>query len=76
MKGILRRHFQFRLENCFGHFKELMIQIKYNGKSVINYLKEEDFMTLFSLTENDTCNTFKSEDDSSIKLLFAKENYK
>ena len=53
-----------------------MIQIKYNGKSVIDYLKEECFVTLFSLTENDTCDTFKSKDDSSIKLLFAKENCK
>ncbi len=30
----------------------------------------------FSLMENDTCDTFKSKDDSSIKLLFAKENCK
>ena len=29
-------------------------------------------MTLFFLTENDTCDTFKSKDDSSIKLLFCK----
>ena len=50
--------------------------MKYNGKSVIDYLKEEDFMTLFSLTENDTCDTFKSKDDNSIKLLFVKENCK
>ena len=31
---------------------------------------------LFSLTENDTCDTFKSKDDSLIKLLFVKENCK
>lgn len=31
---------------------------------------------LFSLTENDSCDTFKSKDDSSIKLLFGKENCK
>ena len=47
-----------------------MIQIKYNSKSVIDYLKEEDFMTLFSLNENDTCDTFKLEDENLIKLLF------
>ena len=75
-KGRLRRHFQFWLENYFWHFKELMIQIKYNSKSVIDYLKEEDFTTLFSLTENDTYDTFKSKDNSLIKLLFAKENCK
>ena len=50
----------------------MTIQIKYNGKSVINYLEEEDFTTLFSLTENDSCDTFKSKEDSSIKLLFVK----
>ena len=49
-----------------------MIQIKYNGKSAINYLKEEFFMALFFLTENNTCNTFKSKDDNSIKLLLNK----
>lgn len=54
----------------------LLIQIKYNGKSVIDCQKEEDFMALFSLTKNDTCNTFKSKDNSSTKLLFAKENCK
>lgn len=36
-----------------------MIQIKYNGKSVIDYLKEEYFVILLFLTENDTCETFK-----------------
>ena len=75
-KGRLRSRFQFRLENYFQHFKELTIQIKYNGKSVINYQKEEDSTTLFSFTENDTCDTFKPKDNSSIKLLFAKENCK
>ena len=64
------------MENCFRHFKELIIQIKYNGKSAIDYLKEEDFTTLFFLTENDSCDTFESKDDSLIKLLFAKENCK
>jgi len=54
----------------------LMIQIKYNGKKVIDYVKEECFVTLFFSTENDTFDTFKSKDDSSIKLLFAKENCK
>lgn len=53
-----------------------MIQIKYNSKSVVDYIKEEDYTALFSLTENDTCDTFKSKDDSSIKLLFVKENCK
>lgn len=75
MKGRLRRHL-FRMENYFRHFKELIIQIKYNGKSVIDYLEEEDFMTLFFLTENNSCDTFESKEDSSIKLPFAKDNYK
>ena len=54
----------------------LTIQIKYNDKSTINYLKEEDFTTLFFLTQNDSYDTFESKDDSSIKLLFAKEDCK
>ena len=49
-----------------------MIQIKYNGKSVIDYIKEEEFTTLFSLIENDTCDTSESKDDSLIKLLLCK----
>ena len=60
------------MENCFQHFKELIKQIKHTRKSVIDYLKEEDFTTLFFLTEKNSCDTFKSKDDSLIKLLFAK----
>ena len=76
MKGRLRWHFHFWMEKCFRHFKGLASQIKYYGKSVIDYLKEEYFTTLFFLTENDSCDTFESKDDSSIKLLFAKEDCK
>ena len=54
----------------------LTIQIKYNGKSTIDYSKEEDFTTLFFLTQNDSYDTFESKYDNSIKLLFAKEDCK
>jgi len=42
----------------------------------MNYLGGEDFTTLFFLTQNDSCDTFESKDDSLIKLLFAKEDCK
>ena len=62
--------------NLCSTLQILTIQIKYNGKSTIDYLEEDDFTTLFFSTHNDSCNTFESKDDSSIKLLFAKENCK
>ena len=71
-----RRHFAISNSKLLSTLEILMIQIKYNGKSEIDCLKEECFVILFFLTENDTCDTFKSKDDSSIKLLFAHENCK
>ena len=44
-----------------------MIQVKYNGKSVINYLKEECLVTLFFLIENDTCDTFNQRREETNK---------
>ena len=76
MKVKPRRHFAILNLKLLSTLEILMIQIKYNGKSVIDYLKEEFFVTLFFLIEKDTCDTFKSKDDSSIKLLFAKDNCK
>jgi len=72
MKGRLRRHFAIFKLKLLSTLEILLIQIKYNGKNVIDYQQEEDFY----LTENDACDTFKSTYNSSIKLLFAKENYK
>jgi len=65
--------FEFKL---LSTLEILMIQIKYNGKSVIDCLKEEFFVILFFLNKNDTCDTFKSKYDNSIKLLFTKDNCK
>ena len=65
-----KRHFLISNRKLLSALQILTIQIKYMTKSTINHLEEEDFTTLFFLTQNDSYDTFCIKTVVWFKLLF------